>query len=431
MLRSINKSASKHIIRGGTNMEDKNQKNNLHKEKKVTQKSFGSIAGFIYTLIIGFGLYFLLSSIDNINNWFPYSNVIDKITEGSTAYKFVWFFMNFTEAQFYAGVLASIAIILGGFVAWRLSLKRSKYEGFEICYGSSTMWPWVLASQVISLGIAIFILNYTHFFSGGEFTWLPTFITVVGVPPSMMLLYGPSYRVLFTSSILGGVLSFPIAFWIMTRIVPVLNVPGVVANVTTMAITGIIIGHILHVTPWIKKVPIEKVEKEEKNLSKEELLTLMSKPSWFIRRVLADFSEAQFYGNEIAGLFVVLGVSLEWIINIGHGAYGSGVIPAIILSQFVGAGVGVLLYFNKYYEMGWYATYVPVVSVGPACVLMFGGTIPVAVTAGVLGGIIGAPIAEYLAGKLPGHIHPTVANVTSMAISTIVVSTVITALPWF
>lgn len=53
------------------------------------------------------------------------------------------------------------------------------------------------------------------------------------------------------------------------------------------------------------------------------------------------------------------------------------------------------LYAGKFDNGGWYATYVPVVSVGPACVLMYGANIPVAVFAGVLGGIIGGPIAQF------------------------------------
>ena len=57
-------------------------------------------------------------------------------------------------------------------------------------------------------------------------------------------------------------------------------------------------------------------------------------------------------------------------------------------------------------EKGWYGTYVPVVSVGPACVLMFGSTIPVAITAGILGGIIGPALAEYFCDKLPEDYHP-------------------------
>lgn len=398
-------------------------------DSKIINK--GALTGFIYTIIIGFALYFILNSFQTAGSWFPYDTVVQKVGEGNIFYKLIWMIMNFTEAQFYAGVIASISVIIGGFVAWRFSVSNSKFAGFEVCYGSANMWPWVLASQIISLIVAIFILNYTHFFSTGEYTWLPTFITVVAVPPSMMLLYGPSYRVLFTSSILGAILSFPIAFWMMTEIIPVLGVPGVVGNVLTMAITGIIVGQILKVLPWIEKVPPKDLNIDKIELNRQEEYEQMSKPSWFVRRVLADFSEAQFYGNEVAGIFVLIGASLDWILNSGHGANGAGVIPAIILSQFIAAGVGILLYFEKYYENGWYATYVPVVSVGPACVLALGGTIPIAVLSGTLGAILGPPLAEYLGSKLPPHIHGTVANVTSMAVTTSVVYVVIKALPWF
>lgn len=398
-------------------------------ETKFLLKRTGSFWGFIITLMIGFGIYFILGSIHAAGQWFPY-DVVVKNAGSNVFYKFVWFIMNFTEAQFYAGFLASLGIILGGFVAWILSVRKSRYAGFDVCYGTN-LWPWVFASQVISLGFAIFILNYTSLFNTGDFSWLPTFITVVGVPPSIVLLYGPSYKALFTGSILGGLICFPTAFWIMTKILPLVEIPGVVSNVLTMAITGIIVCQVCSILPWMEKVPLKVIKKDTKELSKEEELNIMSTPIWFLRRVLADFSEPQFYGNEIAGLFVIIGVCLEWVINSGHGAYASGAIPAIILSQFIGGGVGVFLYFNKYFEKGWYATYVPVVSVGPACVLMFGATIPVAVFAGVLGGILGAPVAEYFADKLPGHIHGTNANVLSMALCTTIVAIVMRALPWF
>ncbi|WP_010281121.1 hypothetical protein [Bacillus timonensis] len=400
-----------------------------HVKPTIDSTTIGPLLGFISVLILGFGLYFFLTLFQTDGTWLPYETVIAN-AHHNLFYKFIWLLMNFTEAQFYAGALASIFMIVGAFIAWRLDVKRSPLAGIRISYGSN-LWPWIFASQFISVAIAIFILNYTNAFSTGEYTWLPTFISVVAVPPAVMLLYGPSYRALFTGSILGGLISYPVAFWIMTTIIPVLGVPGVVSNVLTMAITGIVVYHLCHVLPWMKKVPAKEIKPIEPAPTKDEMKQQMSTPSWFVRRVLADFTEAPFYGNEIASIFLLVGVSIEWILNSGHGAYASGAIPAIILSQFISAAVGIYLFRGKYIEQGWYATYVPVVSVGPACVLMFGPTIPVAVFAGVLGGIIGAPVAEYFARKLPEHIHPTVANVTSMALCTIVVAVVMNALPWF
>lgn len=386
----------------------------------------GSFAGFGISVAIGFIIYFLLKNITVSSQWLNYNVIVENAAD-NVFYKFIWLVMNFTEAEFFAGFFASLFIILGGFVAWRLDVKGSSKAGFPVAYGSN-VWPWVFAAQIISVFIANFVMGYTRFFNEG-YTWLPTFISVVGIAPAIMLLYGPSLSALLTSSILAGIVSFPVAFWISNNIIPVLEVPGVVANVFTMAITGIFVTAICKALPWVKKKEPKPIKRMEK--SKEDTLKEMESPTWFVRRVLADFTEAQFYGNEIAGAFVIIGVILDWVLNMNHGAYGSGVIPAILLSQFIGSAVGVFLYFNKYVENGWYATFVPVVSVGPACVLMFGGTIKVAVVAGILGGIIGGPLAEFICKKLPDGYHPTIGNVTSMGLTTIIVSTIISVLPGF
>ena len=70
-----------------------------------------------------------------------------------------------------------------------------------------------------------------------------------------MLLYGPSIKALLTGSILGGIMGFPVAFWISNNIIPVLGVPGVVSNVFTMTITGLIVCCIAKALPWMEKVP--------------------------------------------------------------------------------------------------------------------------------------------------------------------------------
>lgn len=392
------------------------------KNTKILDKT-GSITGMIICIIIGFAFYFGLTALGGNSTSMDYGEIVSGI-ENSFTKQVIWLFMNFTEAQFYASAFAGAGVILGGAVAYILAIKGSKYKGFDICYGSSTMFPWVLASQVISVGLAIFVFQYVDILGTDGITWAATFISIVGAPPAVMLLYGPSIVTLLTSSILGGLICAPTAFWI-GNIISTWNIPGVVANVSTMAITGIVICIVCKALPFIKKVDV-KAHVEAKSGNSDVHST-----SWFIRRVLAEFSEAQFYGNEVAGIFVLLGVSLGTIICQTHGAYGSGAVPAIILSQFVGGAVGVFLYADKFDNSGWYATYVPVVSVGPACVLMFGSTIPVALFAGVLGGIIGGPTAEAMGRYLPEGVHGTVANVTAMAVCTIITAVVMTYLPCF
>ena len=386
-------------------------------------RRFGSVAGLVISLAIGFAFYFGLQAVGGNQESWAYASIIDGIA-ASLPKQMQWFLMDFTEAQFYAGVFAGAGVIIGGAVAWILAVKGSRYAGFDVCYGSSTLFPWVLASQILSLALAIFVFRYIDLFRGDSVTWAATFITVVGAPPAVMLLYGPSISALLTSSVLGGLICAPVATWMGSYVITPLGLPGVVGNVLTMAITGIIVCKVCQVAPWVEKKPVSP----HKSFAREEDVY---SAGWFVRRVLAEFTEAPFYGNEVASLFVLAGAVIDWCICSLHGANGAGTVPAIILSQFTGAAVGVFLYAKKFDKGGWYATYVPVVSVGPACVLMFGGTVPVALFAGALGGILGGPVAEFFAGKLPEGIHVTVANVTSMAVCTTVTAAVMQILPFF
>lgn len=386
-------------------------------EKK--QRKLGSPAGLAATVAIGFALYFLIPVISGSGSQWAYSSLIEGVTS-NVGKQLLWFLMNFTEPNFFAGVFSGAMVILGGFVAWRLSMKNSRFKGFDICYGSSSLWPYVLASQLLSLAIAIFVCRYILWFDGEGVTWIPTFISVVGAPPSVVLLYGPSLSALFTSSILGGVLCAPTAYWLSNTLVPMLGVPGVVANVLAMAITGILICMTVKMLPFVHKVPV--VPHTTAPAREEDVYSA----SWSVRRALADFTEPHFYGNEVASLFLLAGLLIDCILSGDMAAYGGGAqaVGAVLLSQFIGAGVGVFLYAYKFDHGGWYATYVPVVSVGPACVLMFGASVPVAVLAGVLGGILGGPVAEFFSAKLPEGVHGTNANVLSMTICTCIVAIV-------
>ncbi len=66
--------------------DTKTMKVNNAEKQGFLVRPIGSILGFIYTLIIGFGLYFVLNSFKNVGNWFPYSKVIEKVAEGDILY---------------------------------------------------------------------------------------------------------------------------------------------------------------------------------------------------------------------------------------------------------------------------------------------------------------------------------------------------------
>ena len=86
---------------------------------------------------------------------------------------------------------------------------------------------------------------------------------------------------------------------------------------------------------------------------------------------------------------------------------------------------------SQWATYGWYPTFVPVVSIAPATVLAFGGTIQAVVIGAVLGALIGPPLAAAVARRLPRDFHPFIGNVVSMAAATAAIVTALSVTPGF
>ena len=389
------------------------------KQKQYTQK-FGSVTGLIGIIAIGFIFYFGLSAVPGLGMIPSYNQIAGDIH--SPVNQVYWFLMNFTEPNFYGGFISSIFLLAGACVAWQLSIRKSKFAGFEICYGNANMWPWIFAGQVLSLLITQYVFGYLSLFEKGN-TWIPTFIVLVSVPASMLYLYGPSVKNVLIVSFIGGGICTPTAYWI-SQATASLGIPGAANNVFAMAIVGWVAGSICNALP-MDRVEVKKIENP--NAAPEDHYSA----SWLMRRTITDLTEPLFYGNDVAAIFLLVGVCIEWILNPAHATGGAMMLPAIILSQFISGGVGVFLYANKYKELGWYATYVPVVCTAPACVLVFGPSLPVIIFASVTGAVIGAPLAEFVNQHKADYMHGTIGNVVSMGLSTLLVASVMHCMPWF
>ena len=80
---------------------------------------------------------------------------------------------------------------------------------------------------------------------------------------------------------------------------------------------------------------------------------------------------------------------------------------------------------------GWYPTFVPVVSIAPATVLAFDGSVQAIVAGAVLGALTGPPLAAAVARRLPPDFHPFIGNVVSMAVCTASIVTTLSVMPGF
>jgi len=248
--------------------------------------------------------------------------------------------------------------------------------------------------------------------------WQPTFAAFVSLPAAMVLMFGGGWKVTINGAIMGAVFVTPMCLLIVNYVCNPLGLPAVIGNVSGMAIASVVAFLLCRYLPsLVKSAPLEKPSESAPAISKTPDYGIV----WSLRRVLADFSEAPFFGNEWASLGLIAGVLLAYTLNPTSPVYGTGLLPQLIAAQALTSALGVVIWRRQWMLRGWYPTYIPLVSVVPAAVLTYGGSWQVIVPSTLLGALIAPPMACAIAKRLPADMHAFIGNVLSMAISTLLI----------
>lgn len=400
-------------------------------EIKSFNKKTGSIKGLLIVIIVGFLQYLLLSGMTNSSMMLPPYGVLEEgLIKNNLTSEIVWMIKDFSEGQFFGGLFSGIGVILGGIIAWRLDVKRSKFRGSDIVFGLN-IFPWILASQIITIVFSVYALKYLSFIDGNTYHWVPTFLLIVGVPQAVLCVFGPSVKNLIVGCLLGAFTTVPIANYISYSIIDKIGMPVTIANYIALALSITFALQACKMLGFVKKVSFPIIKENVGDLDEEEKYEQLKSLKFIISKTLTSFTDCLFYGNEWPTIFLIIGAMIDWMINCEHGLLGAKVFPAILFAQLISGAIGAYLYGYKYIEKGWYPTYVPVVSICPFSILVFGPTLPVIIFSAIIGGIIGAPFAELLGKSFPEHIHGVVPNVLAMAVTTISVIAIMQGLPWF
>lgn len=381
-------------------------------------------AAFIGVLVFGFILYYVLLTLQNSlpgNGLFDYNTWLDKM-QYDLGYKIMWMIGDATEPHFHKTIFGGLFVFIGSVIAWILDKKQSKYRMTPISYGFGKIWPWIFASAFLSVGFVMAMFGALRF---PEDAWSATFVPYVSIPSAVILMYGGNLAALLTGSILGAFFSTTITIFLRLAIVFPLGLPGVIGSVSGMWIGGIIVFEICHFLPWMKKRPLPAEEMSPAEVPGEISVNDYKKQfpnKFFIRRMIADYSEPMFVGNEIAGACLIIGSLLSFVLNPMHPAYNTGVFPALFLSQIVTGSVAMYVYWDQWIEGDFFPTFVPVVSVAPAMVLMYGPSLSVVIISGILGALTCPVIAVRINNGLPEHYHGMIGFTASMAVNSALVA---------
>jgi len=319
-----------------------------------------------------------------------------------------WIVGDISEVAFYKHELPALGLLLGACLAHWAHVRGYRWQGFAICYGSG-LWPWVFTSSFLGLLLSHALWGWT--LASGN--WQPTFVAFVSLPAAMVLLFGAGWRVTITGAVLGALLVTPASLLIVNYLCYPLQLPVVVGNVSGMAVASVVAFLLCKRFPsWVRQSRVATA-----------VAPVINRPDygvvWTLRRVLADFSEAPFFGNELASLGLLLGVLLAYLLAPAAPSYGSMLVMHIVAGQALASLVGVVFWRGQWQARGWYPTYIPIVSIVPAAVLTHGGSWQVVVASAVLGALVAPPLAVAITQRLPAYVHGYIGNVMSMAISTL------------
>lgn len=337
-----------------------------------------------------------------------------------------WVLGDMTEPQFYKSPIAAVGLLLGATLAWWAGSRGYRWAGRAISYGSG-LWPWVLGGATLSL-----VLSNVAFGQALGPSWQPTFVPFVCVASAIVLVQGRGWRILVTGAVLGAATTTPVAMLLIATVTTPLGLASVVANTAAMTIGTSVSFLLCRALPWMPgSAPAPVVESPSPATEPGPLRapTIISDGIWTLRRVLTDFTETQFFANELASVGVLCGLVVAVLVEPSLPAYGSGLIPQILFAQALTSAIGVVVWRTLYRDGGWAPTYVSLVSVAPAAVLAYGGS-PTSIILGALGGALLCPvIARAVSQRLPADFHPFIGNTTSMALSTSIILPLIGLVP--
>jgi len=221
------------------------------------------------------------------------------------------------------------------------------------------LWPWAAGSALLSLLLGTIAWGWT--LEPG--VWQPLFVPLVSVAPAMVVLYGPGRIVGLTAAITGALFAPPASIAAVDLVCKPLGLPLVVGATSGMWIGALVAFSLVRFLPWMPPPGAWRTAKAA------DPTPHTASWLWVPRRALADFTEAQFFGNEWASAAMLLGAVVAYAISPAALVYGSGLFLAVLASQAVAALTGVLIWRRRWHALGFYPTFVPVVSVAPATVL--------------------------------------------------------------
>ncbi|WP_328392101.1 hypothetical protein [Nocardia sp. NBC_00416] len=318
---------------------------------------------------------------------------------------------NLSDPTFYGTAAAGLLMLAGAGFAHAIRTRDVGWKGFPVACDSG-LWGWMAGAGILALLLSHLCWGWTR---SPDTPWQPLFVAFVSVTPAVVLMYGRGWKVALTAAVLGAGLTAPAAIAAATYLCVPLGVPTVAGFTAAMAVTAYISFAVCRRLPWLDLHAGKYVQ--QPGLGTGVGADSPQSATWMLRRVLADFTEAPFFGNEWAGAGLIAGAVLAYLTTQPTEGLAA-LFPQILGAQLAAGALSVIVWRGRWRAHGWYPSFVPVVSVAPAAVIAFEASPVPTLAALVLGVLSGPPLAFRIGALVPRHVHRFVGCVGSMAICT-------------
>lgn len=337
-----------------------------------------------------------------------------------------WLLGDTTEPGYAHSAIGGVLMVVGGCIAHTGFRRGRCWSGFPVTSGTG-LFPWAVGSAALGLLLSNLAWGWTI---AATDHWQPTFVPFASVPAAVVLIYGGRLRVAVTGAVLGAALTTPAAVVAVNVVCRPLELPNVLGATTGMWSSALLAFLICRHLPWIPP-PCVWVPRCHVGLSHCFTDTTRQGALWVVRRMFADFTEAQFIGSEWASAGLLVGTVGSYLFD-PVTASGSGhLLPRVMIGQILSAAIATTVWQHQWVKYGWYPTFIPVVSITPAAILAFGGSAQSILAGAVLGAFVGPPVAACISRRLPSDFHPFIGNAMSMTVTTTAIVGGLSVLPGF
>ena len=386
----------------------------IEKMKEQENSRIAVIPAFIGTLIAAICLYFIIVKIAALaeGNAVIYSflELMQGADSGSPAWRAGWFFADITEGNFIGSLPASIMVIIGSYIGYRLEKKKSPLAGTGVDGNSDIFIPMAL-SGFLSLIIGPMI--FTGLFGQGVF--VPSFATFLSVQAMVCAFKANTIPKALTITVLGTVTELPLCFWVVKHFTMPNNLPLFVAVGISIVITVPLCSEIFHRLPWMKATeetpaPVEVIE---------EVPQKKSENAFFVNRVFGDVAEMILWGSSIGGIFLYIGCIISVIMNPTHAAFN---IADVISTQLATGALAVFIWYPTWKKDGWAFTFAPLLFT-TAIVCTYGMSLKIMIPSILIAAVCIPPLIPRIMGaiKWSGRWAP---------IACILLSVIALCIPW-